>query len=345
MYNEPAYRWADPIWREAAEAWIHEIVAQGGNAVTGPINGIRFLPWSAVLRAPTTDGEVYFKACGPSQRHEPLLASFLAATRPDCMISVLATDTTHGWCLMPDGGPTLAGIIHEPPGELGHWSRVLRLQAAVQRQLASAAGRLLQDGVPDRRPAALTELLEPLLERPDLLLAGHPGAMTRGDIARLQGMLPQLADLALELAAIGPPDTFVHDDFHEDHIFATARPDRTWRYVFFDFGDACISHPFVQLVSQPRFAGNRFGVDVDPIQNRLREVYLAEWLDFAPHVMLDRALALALIIGCVARALTWINACQGHLDVLPPHLLHAYGTRVAFWLRQIGERIGRLDDN
>ena len=345
MYDQPAYRWADPIWREAAEAWIHEIVAQGGNAVTGPINGIRFLPWSAVLRAPTTDGEVYFKACGPSQRHEPLLASFLAAIRPDCMIPVLATSTTRGWYLMPDGGPTLAGIIHEPPGELGHWSGVLRLQAAVQRQLTPAAGRLLQDSVPDRRPAALTELLEPLLERPDLLLAGHPGAMTRGDIARLQGMLPQLGDLALELAAIGPPDTFVHDDFHEDHIFATVRPDGTWRYVFFDFGDACISHPFVQLVSQPRFAGNRFGVDIDPAQDWLREVYLAKWRDFAPRAMLDRALALALITGCVVRALTWVNACQGHLDVLPPDLLHAYGTRVAFWLRQIGERIGRLDDN
>lgn len=345
MFEEPAYRWADPTWRDAAETWIHEIAAQSAGAVTGPISGVRFLPWSAVLRAPTTGGDVYFKACGPSQQHEPALASFLAATRPDCMIPILAADATRGWYLMPDGGPTLTEAIHEPPGELDHWTRVLTLQAGVQRQLIPAAEHLLQAGVPDRRPAALPQLLEPLLERPDLLLAGHPGAMTRDDIARLQGMLPQVADLALELASIGPPDTFVHDDFHEDHIFATARPDGTWRYVFFDFGDACVTHPFVQLVSQPRFAGNRFGVDVDPVQNRLREIYLAQWLDFAPLAMLNRALSLALITGCVVRALTWVNACTGHLNTLPPDLLHAYATRVAFWLRQIGERIGRLDGN
>ena len=345
MYDKPAYRWADPMWRNAAETWIHEIVARDDKAVTGLIRGVRFLPWSAVLRAPTTGGDVYFKACGPSQQHEPALASFLAATRPDCMIPVLATSTTRSWYLMPDGGLTLTEAIHQPPGELSHWSRVLALQAGVQRQLIPAAESLLQSGVPDRRPATLPQLLEPMLERPDLLLAGHPGAMTRDDIARLQGMLPQLGDLALELASIGPPDTFVHDDFHEEHIFATARSDGTWRYVFFDFGDACISHPFVQLVSQPRFAENRFAVDVDPTQNRLREIYLAEWLDFAPHIMLNRALSLALITGCVVRALTWVNACQDHLDTLPPDLLHAYATRVAFWLRQIGERIDQLNDN
>jgi len=28
MYDKPAYRWADPIWRDAAETWIHEIVAR-----------------------------------------------------------------------------------------------------------------------------------------------------------------------------------------------------------------------------------------------------------------------------------------------------------------------------
>ena len=66
MYDEPAYRWADPIWREAAEAWIHEIVAQGGNAVTGPIDSVRFLPWSAVLRA-----QVWPALPGPGQVPRP----------------------------------------------------------------------------------------------------------------------------------------------------------------------------------------------------------------------------------------------------------------------------------
>lgn len=343
MYDEPAYRWADPAWREAAEAWIHKAVAQAGAAVTGPISGVRFLPWSAVLRAPTTGGAVYFKACGPSQRHEPALAAYLAATRPDCMIPVLVADAARGCYLMPDGGATLTAAIEARADEFDHWSRVLGLQAGVQRDLIPAADQLLAGGALDRRPAALPGLLAAILAWPDRLLVGRKGAMTAADVSRLRDLIPRLGALGQELASIGPPSTFVHDDFHEDHIFAAARPDGTWRYVFFDFGDACISHPFVQLVSQPRFAGNRFGIDADPIQLRLREVYLAQWADFAPPHSLDRALTLALIAGCAIRALTWVNACGEHLDELRDDLRDAYATRLAFWLRQIGERIDSLD--
>lgn len=97
------------------------------------------------------------------------------------------------------------------------------------------------------------------------------------------------------------PDTFIHDDFHEDHIFADRRLDGAWRYVFFDFGDACIGHPFMQLVSQPRFASNRFGIVVDPVQDKLRENYLSHWQDFATPDTLQHAMTLALITGCCIR--------------------------------------------
>jgi hypothetical protein len=98
----------------------------------------------------------------------------------------------------------------------------------------------------------------------------------------------------------------------------------------------------VQLVSQPRFAANRFGIATDPVQKLLRENYLSYWLDFAPPATLDRALSLALTAGCVIRTLTWINACGDYLDDIPPFLRDAYGSRVAFWLSQIGERVALL---
>lgn len=343
MFEEPAYRWRDPEWRATAEAWIHEQASRAGRKVSGDIAGVRFLPWSAVMRAPTDGGNLYFKACGPSQRHEPALAAFLAGARPDCMIPVLAVDLARGWYLMPDGGETLTGMMRTPQDEFDHWSRVLSLQAGVQRDLITATGRLLSAGVLDRRPAVLSHLLADILSRPDHLLAGYPGGMSAADLSNLHAITPRLAEACLELSEIGPPSTFVHDDFHEDHIFTAQGPDGSWRYVFFDFGDACISHPFIQLVSQPRFAGNRFGVEVDPIQSRLREIYLAHWQEFAPPPDLERAQSLALIAGCIVRALTWVNACGGHLWELTPDLTHAYATRVAFWLRQIGERIDRLD--
>jgi hypothetical protein len=244
---------------------------------------------------------------------------------------------------MADGGETLTTAMKTDPDETAHWSRVLALQAGVQRELMPRAGELLALGVPDRRPHVLPGLFAELTARPEIFLDGEPDALTAAQLDELRALAPRVAVWADELANLGPPDTFVHDDFHEDHVFASRRPDGVWRYTFFDFGDACLSHPFVQLISQPRFAVNRFELHGDPVRDRLQEEYLGHWRDFAPMTRLRRALAGALILGCVVRALTWVNACADHLDTLAGPLREAYASRLAFWMRQIGERSATFD--
>lgn len=334
----------DPAWRDEMTGWVDESLNAHNLTRQGPAQEVRVMPWSAVYRVTTDRGDVYFKACGPSQAHEPALAVWLAAARPDCMIPVWAADAARGWYMMPAGGPTLTSAIAAGGDEAAHWRRVLALQAAVQRDVMPAADELLAMGVLDRRPRRLPGLFAALLGQPDRLLVGEPDALTPADVARLRALQPRLTAIGDELAAIGPPDTFIHDDFHEDHIFADRRLDGAWRYVFFDFGDACIGHPFMQLVSQPRFASNRFGIVVDPVQDKLRENYLSHWQDFATPDTLQRAMTLALIAGCVIRALTWVNACGAFLDEVPADLRHAYRSRLAFWLMQIAARIDRLDE-
>ncbi len=333
----------DAQWLLGVEDWVRYYLTMRNVVTTDAATAVRVMPWSAVYRFPTDHGDFYFKACGPSQAHEPALAAWLAAARPDCMIPVLAADPARGWLLLPDGGPTLTPVIQEPPGEIGHWSNVLALQAGIQRDLIPHADELLALGVPDRRPAALPGLLAAMLDQPAKLLVGEPDAITAAGVARLRALLPRLAELCAELATIGPPDTFVHDDFHEDHIFATWRPDGSWHYVFFDFGDACIGHPFTQLVSQPRFAANRFEMALDQTQKMLCEVYLSHWSDFAQPPSLQRALSLALVAGCIIRALTWVNACGAYLEEIPAALRAIYGSHLAFWLLQIEARAKAVD--
>jgi hypothetical protein len=344
MFAEPDFHWRDPAWRQAAEAWIQEKTAAAGRHVTGPITGVRFLPWSAVLRAPTDQGDVYFKACGPSQRHEPALAAFLAEKRPDCMIPVLATDPALGWLLMPDGGRTLTQAIDSPAAAPDQWHRVLRLAAGVQQDLIPHAPQLMALGVLDRRPGALPNLFAAMLERPERLLAGETGALAANDVIRLRALIPRVVELSTDLAAIGPPDTFVHDDLHEDHIFAQAVSGGEWRYCFFDYGDACVTHPFMQLVSRPRFAPGRFGIEGDVVLEPLHENYLNRWAGYGSLPDLKRALNIALALGGIIRALTWINACGGYLEDLPAGLRNAYADGVTFWLRGAERRIKRLDD-
>jgi hypothetical protein len=221
---------------------------------------------------------------------------------------------------------------------------VLAVLAGLQRELMPRVGDLLALGVPDRRPKTLAALFPELTARPETFLVGEPGALTTGRLDQLRSLAPRFAKWAAELAALGPPDTYVHDDLHEDHIFARHQ-NGVWRYTFFDFGDACITHPFVQLVSHPRFAAKRFEPRGDPVIELLQEKYLSHWRDFGPAGNLQRALNLALVLGCVVRALTWVNACAGHLDTLAGPLREAYASRLGFWMMQIRERSQLLGVN
>lgn len=344
MFEKPAYQWRDPEWRQSAESWIHNALTRLETPAVGPITGVRFLPWSAVLRARTSRGDMFFKACSPSQRHEPALAVFLAAVRPDCMVPLLAVDLEQARMLMPDGGPTLTTIIHAPGDGPDHWRRVFALMAGVQREMIPHTDHLLSLGVPDRRPGSLPGLFRDLLAQPDRLRVGAPGGLRTDEVRGLELIESRIASLCDELTGLGLPDTYVQDDLHEDHIFARQEPGGDWRYTFFDFGDVCVGHPFLQLVSRPRFAGKRYGFDGDEALAPLFDGYLAHWQEFAPHSALGRAFDIALALGGIMRVMTWTTACRDHFPALSPELLDAYTTGVAFWLRQVQERVDRLNE-
>ncbi len=54
--------------------------------------------------------------------------------------------------------------------------------------------------------------------------------------------MPLLRDLCAELAATGLPDTLQHDDLHDAQVFV-----RDGRVRILDWGDACLTHPFLTL--------------------------------------------------------------------------------------------------
>ena len=81
----PATRapWAQPTWHAVADAWILARLADVGVEATGPIEQIKCGSMSCVLRAPTTDGMVYFKASPEVFAHEAPLTAALGRLCPD----------------------------------------------------------------------------------------------------------------------------------------------------------------------------------------------------------------------------------------------------------------------
>ena len=84
--------WSNPDWLPAVEAWVRAELERQGIAMQGALAERQVRPWSAVYGAPTSAGEVFFKATAPSLAHEPTLTELLARRWPDWVPPVLGSD-------------------------------------------------------------------------------------------------------------------------------------------------------------------------------------------------------------------------------------------------------------
>ncbi len=170
----------------------------------------------------------------------------------------------------------------------------------------------------DRRLAVLDAEL-------DRLFGPNPATdrLEAGERARLPRRAEQLREAIKELAAIGVPETLLHGDLHPRNIAV-----RDGRVLAFDWTDAAVSHPFLDLVT---FVEERSPLSMDP---RLKDAYLAEWEEYASPADLRRALELAEELGALHQTMTSLH--------LPDHVSgpssEAMVRGAVWWLRRLLQR-------
>jgi phosphotransferase family enzyme len=283
-------RWLEPDWRAEAEAWIRD-----RTRVDGPIEQPHVYPWSTVMRVPTAEGDLWFKATSLEVHgFEPELTEILAAEFPDRVTELVAIDAERGWMLMRDAGTRLRELL-ESPDDLRRWEDILPRYAEVQIGLAPRADELLALGVPDERLAGIPAKVEALLEDDEALMLGASDELSPKQRGELRRRMPDLRALVEELEAFGIPETLQHDDFHDGQVFV-----KDGRYRLLDWGDSCISHPFHTLTVTLRAIAWRHGLEPGSEQLvRLRDAYLE------PFGAPSRAAELAYRTGTLGRALAW----------------------------------------
>lgn len=298
--------WTQPDWFEQASSWIHAVLAQQGIDITGPIEQVHVRPWSTVLRVPTPAGAVYFKASTAVLAHEAALTQALSRWRPGQVPQVLATNLQRGWMLMRDGGTRLREVL-KVDRNLGHWETLLPLYAEVQMDLAHRLPDLLALGIPDRRMATLPVQFEELLTDIEVLRIDQPNGLTSTDYRRLRYLAPYVAALCDRLAASSVPESINHGDFHDGNIFL-----RDGRYVFFDWGDGSVSHPFFSLrtVFVSVEYTLQFQEDAPEFQG-LRDAYLEPWTQVESREVLLRTFDLARRVAPISSALGWHRTLSG----------------------------------
>jgi hypothetical protein len=328
--------WLDPQWREAALDWVSARLGEQARAVVGEVEQPHVYPWSTVLRVPTAEGPVWFKANARGTAYEVPLLTALGSWCPDRVLVPLAADADRGWLLLPDGGTTLrasqGGLT-----DLAHWEKVLVEYAELQRRLAPRAAEMVALGVPDLRPAVLPAHLADLLADEPALIVGEPDGMTSADLARLRSEQDRFAQLCDELAATGVPSSLQHDDLHDANIFVPY--DGVGPYRVFDWGDASVAHPFTTLLVTLRVVAH-FGklANGAPELFRLRDAYIEPWTGEHDRSTLLEACRLALLTGPLGRALSYRRSL---LDATPSARAR-YGEGVPGWLVDLGAP-GSLD--
>jgi Phosphotransferase enzyme family len=284
------HAWTDPDWLADAHAWIHRSVEEAGAQVTGPIEQPHVQAWSTVLRVPTSAGGQWFKANHPTSAHEAGVVGVLAAARPDLVPELLASDAARGWMLMAHGGERLREVV-EREGRLDRWTDVLPVYGELQLDMAEHAGELVALGTPDRGLATLASEYERLI--------GETDDLTPEELARLTDLVAEVAEMCRRLADVGIPETIQHDDLHDGQVFV-----RNGGYLFFDWGDSCVSHPFFSMsvtlegVLSWGLDDVEGSVDVTPF----REAYLGAFSDYGSRDELEAAHATALRLGWICRA-------------------------------------------
>jgi hypothetical protein len=144
--------WARRGWFALAETWIQEQLASLNYTIVASIEQVKIWSVSCVLRVPTTNGNVYFKAnlnsfvqtyspISSSDKkgklpllfaHEPMLIRSLAVWYPQNMPRVLAMDRERCWMLLAEFGTKLYGH-HEKTA----WEKALEVYGQMQVQVAA----------------------------------------------------------------------------------------------------------------------------------------------------------------------------------------------------------------
>jgi hypothetical protein len=300
--SESNLQWQNPDWLKPAHEWIHAKTARHGIHITGSIEQPHIYPWSTVLRVPTGEGMMFFKATAPETVYESALTEMLAGWYPDCMPELVAVDTARGWMLMLDGGEQLRLSIR-PTQDLRHWNPVISLYAEVQIRLAEHISDILTLGIPDYRLAALPALYTQLLADEESLMIDQPKGLTSIEMRNLQGLTPRFEQICSGLAVFGIPESLNHGDFHDGNVLL-----RNGRITFFDWGDASVTHPFVSL--RTFFVSIEIALKLDdysftPEMAALLDRYLEPWQKFASKDALLAAYRLSKPVASIVKAFAW----------------------------------------
>lgn len=308
----PALRpdWFRPGWYDRVEAWVDAALARVGRRRTGLMVVVRVWSISAVLRIPTTGGDVWFKAACDLFRDEAAIHRVVAEHFPDDVPVLLAEDDRRGWLLMDE----MAGATEESR----HAGAAAALAARwPQVQLASL----------DRRAELRTAGCA--VRDAEATVAGFHRVLTRShddprlspeELRELLAVAPEAEAMVRELWDCGLPDALAHGDLHLGNV---AYDGSTLR--IFDWTDGCLTQPLLDGCHLAQFDERR------EVDHALLAAFAEPWRAAFPDARVDDAIRLVPVVNLVFQ----VDTFERIFRATEPASMYELGGSVAWILRRL----------
>ena len=312
--------WALPGWHARAERWIMDQVMRLERGAVQSIEPIKSWSISCVFKVATETGVLYFKASRdlPFFVNEGSALAYLGKLYPERVPVPLALEPERGWMLLDDFGDPLGR-----DSAVDQQARMMQDFARLQIDSSQKIEALLAAGCTDRRIESLHTQLDPLFE--DELVVSF---LTEEERSALKEAAPRLKALTADLLALPIPVALLHGDLHAGNVIR-----RDDSFLYFDWTDAAISHPFFDMI-------HIFMEEDDTKKLTLQEAYLSAWEEHYTKADVRRAWEVAGTLYGLYHAVSYQKIAHGIEELVQPELNFAY-----YFLRKLLEGVKKLENN
>jgi hypothetical protein len=236
--------WEQKAWFDSASLWLHHQLNRLNIQTTGSVEQFRaFRTASSILRVPTSQGMVYFKA---SFNHPPLeapLTKALAQRWPGHVPAPLAIDEKRNWMLSMDYGNRDGHRL-----QFSDYPSIARVLAQIQRESLDSMAQWQELACPVQELEQLSGFIAGFDRLAGVLSEGGGIALSTEEIDRLGRMSDRLQACCSSLAEFSIPNMLVHPDvwFANLHF-------RDDGWLITDWSGTVISHPFLSVLKLIRF--------------------------------------------------------------------------------------------
>ena len=272
-------------------------------------------PNSCLLRCETNRGNVYFKAVHSRPPNEPSVVQYLSTVWSAYVPTLLAVDLERHWMIMAEfNGEKLS---RDKLSE-SHWMGAVRTFSQFQVNCVQDLTPWISLGCSSRGLDDLPERFADLISD-TVSLKAAPSGFSDDEIDVLGHFVPICETLCRQLADYHIPDTVVEQDFGYHNLVVQDES-----YLFFDWSDVGIAHPFwgisrfLDFTPRPKGAERwdwTFDHVDDGLRRSVRDAYLEPWQAYeTPDRLLD-AFVLIRRLADMYMAVKWhLELCDIELD-------------------------------